>query len=129
MASVWIDPEHPWCRFRAFHSLLEGAIDYVKLLNKRFQKSWPAIIAGDPALFAHLLKVQRYYTADESVYVASVKSCFNEWAKLNVDYTTSLDLSFEEKTRVQNLVALTMAQSLDEIMSAPSTLDSEEEIV
>jgi hypothetical protein len=129
MASVWIDPEHPWCRFRAFHSLLEGAVDYVKLLNKRFQKSWPAVIAGDPALFAHLLKVQGYYTADESVYVASVKSCFNEWAKLNVDYTTSLDLSQEEKTRVQNLVALTMAQSLDELLSTPSTLDSEEELV
>jgi hypothetical protein len=120
MASVWIEPEHPWCRFRAFNSLLEGSVDYVKLLNKRFQKSWPAVIAGDPVLFAHLLKVQGYYTADELVYATSVKSCFNGWAKLNVDYTTPPDLSDDLKVRVQNLVALTMDQSLDDILSAPS---------
>jgi hypothetical protein len=128
MASVWIEPKHPWCRFRAFETLLEGSIDHVKLLNKRFSKSWPAVLAGDPTQFAHLLKVQGYYTADERIYANSVRSCFNEWSKLNVIFTHPA-LSDDLKLRVQNLVALTMDQSLDDILSAPSEMPTDENIV
>jgi hypothetical protein len=122
---IWFYPKHPACRFRAFSTLLDGAIDYIGLLNKRFSKSWPAVLAGDPAQFAHLLKVQGYYTADESVYVSSVKACFRGWAKLNVDYTTQLNLTEDQKTRISNLVALTMVQSLDSVVQAPFNTDDE----
>ena len=128
MASVWIDPEHPWCRFRAFNSLLEGAVDYVKLLNKRFQKSWPAVIAGDPAQFAHFLKLQHYYTADETQYTNSIKSTFHTMMGVNVTFVHP-DLSTDQKTQIQNLVALTMVQSLDDILSAPSTMPTNEAVV
>jgi hypothetical protein len=128
MASVWIDPEHPWCRFRAFHNLLEGAVDYVKLLNKRFQKSWPAVIAGDPVQFAHLLKLQHYYTADEGEYTNTLKSTFKTMMGVNVTFVHP-DLSDDMKNRVQNLVALTMVQSLDDILSAPSTMPTDEALV
>lgn len=121
MASVWIDPKHPWCRFRAFNSLLEGAVDYVKLLNKRFQMAWPAVIAGDPALFSHYLHQQHYYTADETQYTNSIKSTFHTMMGVDVNFIHP-DLNDDQKSQIQNLVALTMVQSLDDILSAPSTM-------
>jgi hypothetical protein len=124
MASVWINPKHPWCRFRAFNSLLEGAIDYVKLLNKRFQRAWPAVIAGDPALFAHYLKLQGYYTAPEAEYVSTIKSTFHTMMGVPVTFTQP-NLDNDQQTRVQNMVAMTMVQSLDDILSAPSTMPTE----
>jgi len=115
-AIIWFYPKHPGCRFRAFNSLLDGAIDYVGLLNKRFSKSWPAVIAGNPAQFSHMLKMQGYYTADENSYTHTLTSVFNTISKLNVNYSTPSDnnLSEEDKTRILNLVALTASQSLDE---------------
>jgi hypothetical protein len=124
MASVWIDPKHPWCRFRAFNSLLEGAIDYVKLLNKRFQRAWPAVIAGDPALFAHYLKLQGYYTAPEAEYISTIKSTFHTMMGVPVTFTQPT-LDDDQQTQVQNMVAMTMVQSLDDILSAPSTMPTE----
>jgi hypothetical protein len=125
MASVWIEPKHPWCRFRAFCTLLEGAIDYLKLLNNRFHKSWPAVIAGDPAQFAHFLKLQGYYTAPESQYVNTIKSTFHTMMGVDVTFTHP-ELTADQKTQVQNLVSLTMVQSLDEILSAPSIMPTDE---
>ena len=126
MASVWIEPKHPWCRFRAFDTLLEGAVDYVKLLNKRFQRAWPAVLAGDPALFAHYLKQQGYYTADETQYTNTLRSTFHTMSSQNVDFTAAPqpDLTDDQKSRIQNLVAMTMVQSLDDILSAPNQDDS-----
>lgn len=114
MASVWIEPKHPWCRFRAFQSLSEGAIDYISLLNKRFKQAWPAIIAGDPALFSHYLHEEHYYTADESSYTAGVVSLFHTLGQLSVDYSYNPELTNDQKTRISNLVALTMVQSLND---------------
>ncbi len=66
---VWFDPPHPQTRFRAFESLVDGALDYVALLYKRFTKAWATLAGGDPEAFAHELKAQRYYTASEALYV------------------------------------------------------------
>ena len=124
MASVWISPKHPWCRFRAFNSLLEGAVNYVKLLNKRFQMAWPAVIAGDPALFSHYLKLQHYYTAPESQYTSTIELTFHTMMAVPVIFTHP-DLTDDQKNQVQNMVAMTMVQSLDDILSAPSTIPEE----
>jgi hypothetical protein len=114
MASVWVEPKHPWCRFRAFHTLSEGAVDYISLLNKRFKKAWPAVLSGDPALFSHYLRQEHYYTADENQYTASLVSLFHTLTQITVDYTYNPDLTDDQKTRIQNLVALTMIQSIDD---------------
>lgn len=116
---IWFYPKHSGCRFRAFDTLVDGAVDYIGLLHKRFSKSWPAVLAGDPIQFAHLLKVQGYYTADEFIYANSVKNCFNGWAKLNVDYTTEPYLTDDQRSKILNLVALTMRQSLDDVTQSP----------
>ena len=114
-AIIWFYPKHPGCRFRAFNSLLDGAIDYIGLLNKRFSKSWPAVLAGSPTQFSHMLKQQGYYTADESSYTKTLSSIFGSMSKLNVDYSIQSDsLTDDDKNRILNLVALTASQSLDE---------------
>src|SRR4051794_28728260 len=77
----WFEPDDPACCFRAFPDLNSGAADYLRTLNARFQGAWPAVVAGDPAAFAHLLKQQRYYTADEAQYTHSVVSLFNEFSR------------------------------------------------
>ncbi len=76
---VWFDPPHPQTRFRAFDTLAEGAADYLAMLHKRFNLSWPAVISGSPEEFAHLLKVQRYYTADEAAYAKAVRLRFDAY--------------------------------------------------
>lgn len=116
-AIIWFYPKHPGCRFRAFNALLDGCIDYIGLLNKRFSKSWPAVIAGNPAQFSHLLRAQGYYTADEVSYSKSLVSIFNSLSKLNIDYTIPHDngLNDDEKNRILNLVAMTAAQSLSDL--------------
>ena len=76
---VWFDPPHPACRFRAFETLEAGAADYLALLHRRFASAWPAVLAGDPADFAHRLKAARYYTANEAAYAAGLTSLFCEF--------------------------------------------------
>lgn len=76
---VWFDPPHPQTRFRAFDSLAEGAADYLAMLHKRFNLSWPAVISGNPEEFAHRLKLQRYYTADEAAYAKAVRLRFDAY--------------------------------------------------
>ncbi len=128
---IWFYPKHPACRFRAFHTLLEGCIDHISLVHKRFARSWPAVLAGDPAQYAHALKLQGYYTADEASYKKTLVSVFGTVSRLKVDYSslpTQLEpdegsetpevpvgLNSDQKNRIMNLVALTMQQSLDDL--------------
>jgi hypothetical protein len=123
---IWFYPKHAGCRFRAFNTLVDGAVDYIGLLHKRFAKSWPAVLAGDPAQFSHQLRAQGYYTADESSYTKTLNSVFHTISQLNVEYTTTLDLSDDQKTKIASLVALTMAQSLDDVTQAPFNTEEDE---
>jgi hypothetical protein len=66
------DPPHPTTWFRAYATLDEGCVDYLRLLQRRFYLAWAAVLTGDPAQFAHLLRTQHYYTADEARYTAAV---------------------------------------------------------
>jgi len=122
---IWFYPKHPGCRFRAFNTLVDGAVDYIGLLNKRFARSWPAVLTGDPAQFSHLLRSQGYYTADELAYTKTLTSVFHTISQLNVDYTTPPELTDDQKTRISNLVALTMDQSLDDVIQAPFNIEDD----
>jgi hypothetical protein len=114
-AIIWFYPKHPGCRFRAFNTLLEGCIDYIALLNKRFTNAWPAVCAGNPAQFVHALKTQGYFTADEFSYSKTLVSVFNTISRLNIDYTNFSEITDDQKSRIIDLVSLTMSQSLDDI--------------
>jgi hypothetical protein len=106
---IWFYPKHPACRFRAFKSLLEGATDYIALLARRFDKAWPAVSAGDPAAFSHLLRVQRYYTADEQAYTSQLVSIFKSYAKLAFDYDSLPMLTTQEKAELDGVLAKSLA--------------------
>lgn len=54
--------------FRAYASLDEGAVDYVKLVRHQFGAALARADSGDLDGFAHELKVAHYYTADEKDY-------------------------------------------------------------
>ena len=113
MASVWVAPKHPWCRFRAFEDLQHGAADHLVLLSKRFAKAWPAVVSGSPAIFAHLLRIQHYYTAPEEQYAATLTSCYNEWSKLPVNYDQLAPLTDDQKSKIQDLVALGLRSEVE----------------
>lgn len=114
-AIIWFYPDHPGCRFRAFRTLQEGALDHLVILVKKFDKAWSAVAEGDPAKFAHLLKVQSYYTADEYSYTASLVGCFQSLAKANLDYSVLPVLTRGVQDRIQGLVATTLQGMADEI--------------
>lgn len=89
LANVWeiingkkviFQPPHPATWFRSFDSLEAGVVHHFNFLkNKRYKQAWTAVEAGDPALFAHLLKIAGYYTAPESAYVKSMNYYFNQY--------------------------------------------------
>ena len=60
--------------FRAYHSLADGALDYVKLMKGRFGGAVSKAESGDLDGFAHALKQANYYTADETKYASALHS-------------------------------------------------------
>ena len=75
---VWLDPPNPGCAFNSYADLESGCVDYLSGLRGTFRAAWPAVLAGDPAQFCHLLKLARYYTADEAIYTAGVMRCYHQ---------------------------------------------------
>lgn len=67
-----VPSEKEMCRFAAWESLADGARFYLNALHVRFSFAWPAVVAGDPADFAHRLKLARYYTASEALYTSAL---------------------------------------------------------
>ena len=64
--------------FRAYGSLDEGALDYVTTLRGRFGRSWDAAVVGDVRGFAHALKTQGYYTANEADYAKALSGLYTQ---------------------------------------------------
>jgi len=81
---VYFQPPSPATWFRAFDTLEEGVAFFFDLLrNRRYKAAWTAIEAGDPALFAHLLKVAGYYTASEADYRNAMLRYYNAFMASN----------------------------------------------
>lgn len=83
--TVWFDPDHPACCFRAYQTLLDGAVEYVRFLKKKYRAAWASAKNGDCRGFCHELKRLGYYTASENSYTAAVSSLFNTFRKLPTD--------------------------------------------
>lgn len=85
LACVLFQPKHPATRFRAYGSLGESTPDYLALLMHRFSRAWIAVENGDPRVFAHLLKMQGYYTASEADYANGLVARFAEFGHISDD--------------------------------------------
>ncbi len=118
---IWFYPNHPACRFRAFNTLIEGATDYIAILAKRFDKAWPAVSAGDPAQFCHLLKQQDYFTADEAGYTSQVVSIFRNFSKLAFDYDSLPMLTAQERAELDGVLAKSLSDLATSVISDDDT--------
>lgn len=59
----------PGRRFRAYESLGDAMVQHLQFLrNKRYERAWPAVLAGDCMAFARLLKAAGYFTASAEDY-------------------------------------------------------------
>lgn len=84
-------PPSPQTWFRAFDSLDEGVSFYMGLLkNSKFKVAWSAVESGDPKAFAHLLKINGYYTAPEADYISAMTYYFNKFMSDMVTFETAL---------------------------------------
>ncbi len=79
---VIFQPPNPATWFRSFPTLQDGIAHHIDFLkNHRYAKAWSAVEAGDPAQFAHLLKMAGYYTAPESDYVNAMNAYYKKFMK------------------------------------------------
>jgi len=90
---VVLDPENPGAWFRSFENIEEGAFFYLEKLTNRFKSAWSAVESGNPAAFAHLLKLAYYYTASEADYVKLMNFYFNKYMNDNTFENTIKELS------------------------------------
>ena len=58
--------------FRAYRTLDEGAVDYVKLMRDQFPRAMEQAARGNVSEFAKALKQSHYYTADETAYATAL---------------------------------------------------------
>lgn len=88
---IILSPNDPGSWFRSFPTLADGVGHHFNFLkNNRYKHAWTAVEAGNPAAFAHLLKVAGYYTASEADYVKLMNSFFNQYMKSN-DYENAVN--------------------------------------
>ena len=113
-ATTYFLPKHSGCCFRAFDTCDQGVLDHIVLLvnNPRFSQAWPAVVHGDPAAYAHLLKVAGYYTADESIYAQTVSSLFRQFKKIE---PTAVPAAAQDD-ETSNWVALSLQSAQDDIV-------------
>jgi hypothetical protein len=82
-AALPVPEGHPQTRFKAFQSLEAGAMEWLRLLKRRYPKAY-AIAKGEgmPLSFVAALKAGRYFTADEAPYAKAVASLWREYRDL-----------------------------------------------
>lgn len=83
MATALFYPPHSMCRFRSFPDLDTGIVEYLALLEHRYEKAWQSVLSGNPSQFASNLHSLGYYTADPAEYTKAVVSLFNEFSRAN----------------------------------------------
>ena len=109
IATVWFFPNHYACKFRAFENLEEGVEHHLDFLKNRYNPEsgiWDSIIQGSPSLFAHRLKLARYYTADESLYLKGVQNLYDQFKKLEYNIEKINESTDYENQQIINNVIL-----------------------
>lgn len=70
-------------KFRAYRTLQDGIVDYLKFLSTRsnFSQAWQHILNPDPVSYSKALREANYYTGSEAAYTKSLKSLFDTFKK------------------------------------------------
>jgi hypothetical protein len=77
---VTFQPPHPATWFRAFASFEASMSHHITAIKTgRYASSWPAVLAGDPELYAAKIREKGYYTAPLADYVRLIRAKFNAW--------------------------------------------------
>lgn len=114
---VMLKSTDPGSWFRSFPTLKEGIVFYIDFINgKRYKSCWSAVVSGNPAAFAHLLKLAGYYTAPESDYVNAINSYFNKFMKAT---------SFEAALAEVQAVSVPVVESSPPVEIIPESTDVE----
>lgn len=92
--------------FRAYKTLDEGAVDYVRLMRDRFSGAVARAEQGDVDGFAHALKQANYYTADERAYATGLRGLMGLPAgELTQASHTTLAYTKTQTSNASNVVA------------------------
>jgi len=115
---VIYQPPHPQTWFLAFDTL-DDCMQYQfdLLMNKRYKEAWTAVESGNPAAFAHLLKLKGYYTAPESDYVKGLNFFFNKFIKDN-----TFDMIIAELTTIPEAPTALVEPNEPTVINIPATV-------
>ena len=116
---IWFYPKNAGCCFRAFEQLDDGVFDYLSMMvgHKTFKRAWPAVLAGSPAQFSHLLKQAGYYTGDEQTYTRAVVSLFKEFTN-SIKLPDPITFTPDEQQNFRNQVTQNLQMAASEWMTA-----------
>lgn len=111
LVRIVVYPGHPWSRFRAFSTAIEGAAEYLGLLVTRFSGAWNAAYRGDAAGFVACAKAEGYFTADLDTYTHAVVNIAKKVRPVceRICGAPGGELTDADRDEIMGLVALTMS--------------------
>lgn len=71
-------------KYRAYNTLQEGVLDYLKFLSQpggRYAQAWEHILSPNPESYSKSLKQSGYYTGEEKDYTRILKNLFDKYNK------------------------------------------------
>jgi hypothetical protein len=127
--------------FRAYRSLDDGALDYVRLMRGKFHDAVSRAEAGDINGFAHALKKASYYTADETKYADALQKLSDPSAKahegslsaiskLESKHSTNMNISLGGASggdTVPFADSVELGRVLDAIARHPTVVDDDDD--
>jgi len=111
---VIYQPPSPYTWFRAFESLDEGTLFYIQFLQKHYHSAFDAIKVGQVANFVHLLKVNKYFTADEQTYLATVSSYYKSFTKDSFTYDDNSPIIIIENNDIDFTLEMPIGATSDD---------------
>jgi hypothetical protein len=121
-AKIWLAPDHPGCRFRAYKNLKLGVFDhFMKLLDKYTDEdpkkdAWSFVVKCDPASFVHALKLKGYFTGDEATYVRQVTQIYHGLCAKKFDTSKFQVPSSQEEDEIRNWRVVATMKGVAEVL-------------
>lgn len=79
---IIFQPPHPQTHFKAFPSLKDGCIDYIKFLNgKRYKEGFEELVNGDVVAYTIAIHKAGYFTASLIRYTTTMSKVYEEYIK------------------------------------------------